>query len=402
MAAAPLRILIVRHPDDTDTQPLEEAIVRAFQGGKDARGYLATGEDLGIQLEVFPDRPPSSAAEMLDSFCHTLTLVLVDRALMTAGSEPLWDWLADCWTHTTRSDGRHRMIAVPMDERLQRQFGEKRPNLGALQTRPVQALGERDIRATTLALSILHECRVLLARALPSAAGHGHPPGHLRLFISHAKIDGLPLAQALKYHIQSLGLESYYDAEDLRAGDNWQVELERGVESSLIVMLRTNVYDSRYWCQQEVRWSDEYATPAVLVDARTGLDYPAGVLPFDRVPTVRVPDGNLVRVLFLALREGLRFLHFRRRVEEMRRAGQLPPGIELRVFSFPPSMPALLRACRSLSAMKPPPARSLILYPDPPFRTGQYEAATALVAAYAPETRLVTPDTLAAAGGTIP
>jgi hypothetical protein len=85
----------------------------------------------------------------------------------------------------------------------------------------------------------------------------------------------------------------------------------------------------------------------------------------------------------------------------MRRAGQLPPGIELRVFSFAPSMPALLRACRSLSAMKPPPARSLILYPDPPFRTGQYEAATALVAAYAPDTRLVTPDTLAAAGGTV-
>ena len=51
MAAAPsLQILLFRHPDDLDVEPFEEAIVRAFQGGKEAGGYLATGDDLGIQL----------------------------------------------------------------------------------------------------------------------------------------------------------------------------------------------------------------------------------------------------------------------------------------------------------------------------------------------------------------
>src|SRR5258705_12795777 len=103
-------------------------------------------------------------------------------------------------------------------------------------------------------------------------------------------------------------------------------------------MLRTDEYDNRHWCQQEVLWADEYATPAVLVDARTGLNHPAGVLRFDRVPTVRIPDGNLVRILFLALREGLRFLHFIRRVERMKQRGRLPSPVELRVFSFHPSI----------------------------------------------------------------
>jgi hypothetical protein len=51
----------------------------------------------------------------------------------------------------------------------------------------------------------------------------------------------------------------------------------------------------------------------LLVDARTSLNHPAGTLPLDRVPSVRIPDGNLVRILFLALREGLRFLLFMRR-----------------------------------------------------------------------------------------
>lgn len=396
--SAPLQLLIFRHPLDPDVAPYEDAIVRAFQGGKEAGGYLATGEDLGIQLEVFAAAPPHSVAQTLDGFAHTLTLVLVDSEFLRNGDAALWDWLAECWSHVDASNGRHAMVVLPMEERLGDQFCRKHPALQTLQVRAVQEFGERAIRPAMLALLLLHECRVLLARALPIQMIPGQPIGYLRLFISHAKIDGLPLAQALKHQIASIPwLSSFYDADNLPAGCNWQQELERGVGSSLIIMLRTEVYDSRHWCQQEVRWADEYATPAVLVDARTGLNHPAGVLPLDRVPSVRIPDGNLLRILYIALREGLRFLHFARRVEEMKRAGELPSPLEMRVFSFPPSMPALLRACRSLTTPPPPPATArLILYPDPPLGTGHFEAAQALIATYAPGARLVTPNTLAA------
>jgi hypothetical protein len=251
-----------------------------------------------------------------------------------------------------------------------------------------------------LALRILHECRVLLATALPNV--NGHRPGYLRLFISHAKVDGLPLAHALKHQIEATRwLEKFYDVDDLPAGLNWQRELERGVGSSLIIMLRTEAYDGRHWCRQEVLWADEYATPAVLVDARTNLNHPAGILPFERLPTVRIPDGNLLRILFLALREGLRFLHFARRVEEMKQSGTIAHATELRVFAFPPSMSAILRACRVLSeSTAPTTTPRWILYPDPPLRSGLYEAAQALVETYAPaRTRLLTPNTIAATGG---
>jgi hypothetical protein len=405
-AASPLQILLFRHMEDADVLPYEEAIIRAFQGGKEAGGYLATGEDLGIQLQIFSEAPPPDCpvANTLDSFCHTLTVVLVDRALLDYGGDALWNWLTECWTHTKASKRRHAMLAVPMDERIGNQFSAKRPALGTLQLRQVYELGERAVRPALLALRLLHECRVLLANSLSLKPPVGCPPGHLRLFISHAKIDGLPLAHALKHQIQAMGwLKGFYDADDLPAGSDWQEELERGVGSSLIVMLRTEVYDSRYWCQQEVLWADEYATPAVLVDARTALNHPAGVLPFDRIPTIRIPDGNLMRVLFLALREGLRFLYFMRRVEEMKHSGELPNPVELRVFSYPPSMPGLLRACRVLAtSIEPPNTPRLILYPDPALRAGVFEAAQALVNAYAPGTRLITPNTLATTKGTAP
>jgi hypothetical protein len=401
--AAPLQILLFRHTDDEDVIPYQEAILRSFQGGREAGNYLATGEDLGIQLEVFSTAPALDAAGTLDSFCHTVTVVLIDRALLDKTDAAMWDWLAECWKLTSASNSRHAMLAVPMDERIGRAFSAKRPGLVSLQLLQVHELGEPAIRPAMFSLRLLHECRILLAEALKQT---GDPKaGHLRLFISHAKMDGLPLARALKHQIEELKwLPDFYDVDDLPAGCDWQKELERGVGSSLIVMLRTEAYDNRYWCQQEVLWADEYATPAVLVDARTGLNHPAGVLPFDRVPTVRIPDGNLVRILFLALREGLRFLYFMRRVEQMKKSGSVPDPAVMRVFSFAPSMSALLRACRVLEGSKEPTTTPrLILYPDPPLRGGVYEAAHALVAAHAPKgTRLVTPNTLAATKGVAP
>ncbi len=401
-SAAPLQLVLFRHKDDLDVLPYEEAITSAFQGGKEAGGYLATGEDLGIQLEVFTTTPKLTVRETLDSFCHTLTLVLVDSTLLAKGDHALWNWLSDCWLHTAASNGRHKMIVVAMDERVGRQFANNGLGLGNIQLLHAHDLGERAIRPATLALRTLHECRILLAAALPRH--NDTKQGYLRLFISHAKMDGLPLAYALKHQIELLGwLKGFYDVDDLPAGSDWQEELEHGVGSSLIVILRTEGYDSRPWCQQEVLWADEYATPAVHVDARTSLNHPAGMLPLDRIPTVRIPDGNLVRILFLALREGLRFLYFIRRVEQMKLDGDLPAPLELRVFAFQPSMSALLRACHSWENSKEPATTPrIILYPDPTLRRGTYEAASALVTKCIPGARLVTPQTLAATRGAAP
>jgi hypothetical protein len=403
---APLQLLVFRHANDTDALGYEEAIFRAFQGGAEAGGYFATGEDLGVQLQLFREVPRlgQTVGQHLDSVCHTVTVVMVDNALLDKGGNDLWDWLAECWAHTMASNHRHAMLAVPMDERVGERFTQKRPVFNTLQLLQVHELGEKAIRPATLALRALHESRLVLARALPLVPPSGHEPGYLRLFISHAKLDGLPLAHALKDQINQLGwLQSFYDAEDLPAGCNWQVELERCVGSSLIIMLRTEAYEHRYWCRQEVLWTEEYTAPAVLVDARVGLYHSAGFLPFDRVPSVRIPDGNLVRILFVALREGLRFLLFMRRVEQMKLNGMLPSPIELRVFSYPPGMLALLRASQSLAASPGPSTTpQMILYPDPPLRAGLYEAAHALVSTYAPCARLVTPNALAATKGAGP
>ena len=115
---APLQLLLFRHLDDDDIVPYQDAILRAFQGGKEVRNYLATGEDLGIQTEIFSAVPGLDVAHTLDSFCHTMTVVFIDRSLLDIGDSALWDWLAECWRLTNASNGKHAMLAVAMDERV--------------------------------------------------------------------------------------------------------------------------------------------------------------------------------------------------------------------------------------------------------------------------------------------
>ena len=389
----PFQVLILRHSNDVEGAPFEQAAERAFKGGNAPSGYLATGDDLGIDLKVFNIRPDPSLSiqAMLDSACHTLVVAIVDFPALD--DPPFLDWLANCWGLVRQSSKRHDILLLALDERVADKLRDKRPVLQSLTSHTPQQLGERAIRAALFSLRVLHEARVLLARALPPSPS-GQQSGALRLFISHAKLDGLPLAQSLQYQIETIPwLKSFYDAIDLASETDWEHALEAAAVSSLLIILRTDAYEQRWWCQREALWCELHAMPAVLVEARPGLSYPAGELPLERMPSIRIPDGNLLRILTAALREGLRYLLFQRHVQEIRAIGGIPRGAELRVFSYPPSMPALLRACGELAPYATVPR--LILYPDPPLRAGLYEAAQALVAATAPGVQLLTPGTLA-------
>lgn len=393
-ARSPLQVILITDENHADSRRYEAAVAQALHGGKDAAGYLPSCDDLGIQFRTYSGTLPAEApGDMKTHFRHTLVAVLWTNSLATgAASAALRMWLDEFAGLVVADAGAHRLLPVGFDEESLVAVRSNYPKLGRIQTELTIALGEYALRPAVLGLRVMHEARLLLVP--PEKGTGGFPLGFMRLFISHAKLDGLPLARALRHQLSELAwLKAFYDAEDLPAGCDWQAELQRGAGSSIVVMLRTDHYDGRYWCQQEVLWSDEYATPAVLVEARVGLNYPAATLPFERVPTVRIPDGNILRIVFLAVREGLRFLLFMERIEEMKERGEIAAGTALRAFSIAPSMAALLRACQGLKTETVP---KMIMLPDGMLRPGYFEAASALVDRYAPGTDLLTPLMLAA------
>jgi hypothetical protein len=383
----PLQLILLRDKKDADMLVFEEAVERAFKGGPQTSGYVATGEDLGVEIRKFDVAPrlrgPLSA--LVDGACHTIVIALVGPEILN--SEASIRFLVDVWSYI-RAGGKHSLVLFCANEAIGEQLFERAPTLKSNLAVAVDQLAERALRPAFISLRILHEARKRLALALTDRPG----AKFLTLFISHAKLDGLPLAQSIKHLVGTLPwLESFYDARDLAGTTDWEAALENAAKSSLLIILRTDNYEERPWCQQETLWAEETAAPTVLVEARPGLVYPAGELPLERMPSVRIPDGNLYRILHVALRESLRYLLFQRRVQEMVASKMFPPATKVVPFSYPPSMSALLRATRNIGS-----AKAIIIYPDPPLRRGLYEAAIALVKASSPKATLVTPTMLTA------
>lgn len=155
------------------------------------------------------------------------------------------------------------------------------------------------MRPHTLALLALHRARLLL----------GAEPDTLRLFISHAKADGLFLAHSLRSLISEVPeLDKWYDADDIESGGDWSEEIEAAAANSVLVAIRTDAYEQSAWCRREFETALAHGVPIVVVDALLRPTITGSSLPFAAMPTVRIPDGNTHRVLTAALREHLRLL----------------------------------------------------------------------------------------------
>lgn len=211
-------------------------------------------------------------------------------------------------------DGANPLLLFSSSEALQA--------LPELQARETGTLGEHRIAPHRLALLALHRARLLLGREAGARQ-------KLRLFISHAKADGVFFADAIRHAISQITeLEFWYDATDIESGAVWRNALRDNARSSILIALRTDAYTSRPACIEEFQCALEAGVPIVVVDALTGSEITPCSLPLSAVPTVRVQDGNTFRVLAAALREHVRVLLVETRVAEqcLAKAPSLPPS----------------------------------------------------------------------------
>ncbi|MDE0554054.1 MAG: hypothetical protein OXI24_07570 [Candidatus Poribacteria bacterium] len=108
------------------------------------------------------------------------------------------------------------------------------------------------------------------------------------------------------------GFAYFYDDEHLPPGILWREVLKAEAAQSVLIALRTEAYESRYWCRREFLWAESNGMPILTVDLRKEQYHESALLPFDLVPTVRVHDGNLIRVVLHAMAAHLRVLRVQR------------------------------------------------------------------------------------------
>ena len=134
--------------------------------------------------------------------------------------------------------------------------------------------------------------------------------GSCQIFISHSKKDenkiGQNCARQLRDYIRSrTKFDSFFDASDILDGQDFETQIRNSVigELSLLVILNSNTYSEREWCQKEVLFAKNNKIPTIAVsilDGEVKRSFPY----ISNIPYIRFND-NWDEVLILILRTAL-------------------------------------------------------------------------------------------------
>lgn len=192
----------------------------------------------------------------------------------------------------------------------------------------------------------------------------------LKIFISHAKDGkiGINVASKLKQLIDSTSMRRFFDATDIAPGYDFSKEIVNNIKESSIIIINSDIYSSRYWCQREIQASKENDRPMIEVDLiEKGIDrnYPyASNLPVVRVNTENneVQYEDLYKILEAILIETIRYNYAGKK---LLRAEELLENQSIKKMCRPPELFDLYKLVE-IRNKKIDVKYDTILYPDPP------------------------------------
>lgn len=389
----PVEIHLAFHPKDLGAQAVADKLVRAFANG----GHDPTAPALRIPVHRWPTskgypvhhHPADGRTlpERVGDAELALVVLLVDHEMI--GLETLDDdvvippsassWSAFVGALDAAAGRRVLLIPVAMLPQAIQCFRSS-----AQGVRPFLEVGERAVQIVYN--RVAHE----LARRLRPAVRQDSPDTRpIRVFVSHAKADGLTIAKALQTHF---ALEepmcTFYDHVDLAAGGHWQDDLLDAAGRDVLLVLWTDHYSSRAWCRRELMAARRAEIGVVVISAAAVFE-PWGFPLLGNAPIVRWAGPETCgTVAEVAVREALRVGHARKVLDGQSRDDE-------RVFVHRPDPWSILWAQQD--AVRPLRPGMTILYPDPPLGpdvTRQLGTLFPLTPLVSPSTRVAPPERL--------
>lgn len=246
-------------------------------------------------------------------------------------------------------------------------------------------------------------CREV-CQALAQQAGSG-AGDRTRIFVSHTKRQaskdaedaGPRVYDQVRALLSGTRLDEFFDAHDLQTGSQWEAELDSAACSSALLMVRTDLYAGREWCQREVRIAKQHDLPVVALQVFTHGDQRGSFL-MDHVPAIpwdaANPERGIGRALSRLVDEALKHaLWKRQRV-----------FLEAQGFDWLPAHapePATVARWLSDRLGSGTDRKLLVLHPDPPLGPDEHSVLADVFAAagLGVGADVVTPRTFAARGG---
>lgn len=274
----PLRIYVLWHPDCSVGRDYAASLYRWFRGDPSLPAEI--GHGIPVHYRSVPENGKSAKPRPIQPQAAELNVLvpLVDEHLVV---DPSWRAYLRDLTQITKA----LLVPVALHRAAYQLPGEiNRLNFLRLDrvTDPDSWTREQrlEVRRQRL-LSLLTQVvgRLLTGFQEAAATGQTSHPGAgpttepipwlerptppIRVFISHAKADGVPIAEALRHTILQHGqLQAFFDESDLAIGYGFASTLERGAGfgtalaeggTAAMIAVYTDAYAHRPWCQRELR-----------------------------------------------------------------------------------------------------------------------------------------------------
>ena len=198
----------------------------------------------------------------------------------------------------------------------------------------------------------------------------------LKIFISHAKdkSTGENVAQKLKNYLDHSTIKNFFDTCSIGPGFHFDEEIKNSIAVSSVVLINSDIYSSRHWCQKEVIIAKKLERPIIEVDAlEEGVDrkFPYA----SNIPIVRInlADGldekEILKILTGILVETVRFYYTKMKLQRIEKNN----NTNIKICYRPPEISDIEKIvvkdknkCLQCKAYT-------IIYPDPPVYSEEIE-----------------------------
>lgn len=214
---------------------------------------------------------------------------------------------------------------------------------------------------------LLHDCARLLMNFQPTWMDKQKEriPSPVRLFLSHAKKDGLETAKRFKAFVDAeLKLEVFFDTVDIADGYDFEQQIEASIKNSALVVFHTDEYSAREWCRIEVLIAKRNKCSIVVVhDLKSGEKRAFPYL--GNTPTITIRPNekeSFFEIVNLTLYQVLNNLFHHELLDSFYKEFE-NEGTEFISITSPPELFNYIDIYKKKKVSK---SRLVVLYPEPP------------------------------------
>lgn len=329
------------------------------------------GESIGIPV-YFLTNPERDAEELVKNSQYGVFILLVDGKMIL---DSHWKFFAENLCKLAKLNKKIKVYPVAVNsidtashlsKNLSRINFIRLENIGIEQNKNVRITKKQQY----LCFEIVHELsRLLFNRERSSCPeAFGIAPS-IKVFLSHARADGEDYVKGLnEYLATNTPLDRFVDVYNIPKGEEFEEAINKGIDGSAFLLLCTDAYSSREWCQHEALYAKYKNRPIILVDAIKNGE--SRRFPYiANMKTIHLDQNNLTlekkeQIIYELLLECLKVKYHELLLSYLLKLydSQVDKTI---IFPYPPELYTLVIKQRETSNIH------TILYPEPPLNKNE-------------------------------